>query len=232
MCSVGRSVACLALFGAERGCNQVDPAAALYWRCSPGWLTSPVHQRRFALPRVLSAAKSEDGPGFAGEATWGEVLGSRAAVVGMLLFVLQQFSGINAIVYFSSSGKGGWAAGGIRLALGACWGSLLLLTGSAACLHDCVCMCGHFGICICICMCMVGLFYDACRTHTVALPRPISPSRCSVCQGRHPVGCPGQRCSGGNQRAGHSRGCRADGQGGPQVSEKASHCGSQGTQAG
>jgi len=40
----------------------------------------------------------------ASEPSWGEVLSSRAAIVGMLLFVFQQFSGINAIVYFSSSG--------------------------------------------------------------------------------------------------------------------------------
>jgi hypothetical protein len=51
----------------------------------------------------LPAAKGE-GEGGAGEASWGEVLSSRPAIVGMMLFVFQQFSGINAIVYFSSSG--------------------------------------------------------------------------------------------------------------------------------
>lgn len=49
------------------------------------------------------AAKGE-GEGGGGEASWGEVLTSRATIVGMLLFLFQQFSGINAIVYFSSSG--------------------------------------------------------------------------------------------------------------------------------
>lgn len=50
----------------------------------------------------LGSAKGE-GEGGAGEASWGEVLSSRPAIVGMMLFVFQQFSGINAIVYFSSS---------------------------------------------------------------------------------------------------------------------------------
>ncbi|EFN58991.1 hypothetical protein CHLNCDRAFT_55965 [Chlorella variabilis] len=50
----------------------------------------------------LGSAKGE-GEGGGGEASWGEVLTSRATIVGMLLFLFQQFSGINAIVYFSSS---------------------------------------------------------------------------------------------------------------------------------
>ena len=33
----------------------------------------------------------------------GELLGSRSVRIGMCLFLLQQASGINAIVYFSSS---------------------------------------------------------------------------------------------------------------------------------
>lgn len=41
------------------------------------------------------------------EASWGEVLGSRAALTGVALFAFQQFTGINAIVYFSSSGERG-----------------------------------------------------------------------------------------------------------------------------
>ncbi|PSC75514.1 Plastidic glucose transporter 4 [Micractinium conductrix] len=35
--------------------------------------------------------------------SWGEVLASKGAVVGALIFVFQQFSGINAIVYYSSA---------------------------------------------------------------------------------------------------------------------------------
>jgi sugar porter (SP) family MFS transporter len=38
-----------------------------------------------------------------GEGGWGETLASKGARVGIALFLLQQFSGINAIVYFSSS---------------------------------------------------------------------------------------------------------------------------------
>ena len=59
-------------------------------------------------PIDRTAAKGgEGGGGGGGEPSWGEVLGSRAARIGVALFVFQQFSGINAIVYFSSSG-GGW----------------------------------------------------------------------------------------------------------------------------
>ncbi len=50
-----------------------------------------------------AAAKQSEGG--AGEPSWGEVLSSRAARIGVMLFLFQQFSGINAIVYFSSSGQ-------------------------------------------------------------------------------------------------------------------------------
>lgn len=38
-----------------------------------------------------------------GEAGWSETLAAKGAKIGIVLFLLQQFSGINAIVYFSSS---------------------------------------------------------------------------------------------------------------------------------
>lgn len=46
-------------------------------------------------------AKSDGGP--KDRAQWGEVVANRGALTGAALFFLQQFSGINAIVYFSSS---------------------------------------------------------------------------------------------------------------------------------
>lgn len=55
-------------------------------------------------PAQLGSA--DKGPALAApraEPSWGEVLGSRAARIGVALFLFQQFSGINAIVYFSSS---------------------------------------------------------------------------------------------------------------------------------
>lgn len=52
-------------------------------------------------PVQLGQGKDEGGA--KPDPSWGEVLGSRATAVGMALFVFQQFSGINAIVYFSSS---------------------------------------------------------------------------------------------------------------------------------
>jgi hypothetical protein len=71
-----------------------------------------VRRLRSALPFldgntffVYAAAKGEGEPGGgAAQASWREVLGSRAAQTGVALFVFQQFAGINAIVYFSSSG--------------------------------------------------------------------------------------------------------------------------------
>jgi len=63
-------------------------------------LPSPL-QHAPAHPPV--AAKQSEGG--AGEPSWGEVLSSRAARLGVMLFLFQQFSGINAIVYFSSSGE-------------------------------------------------------------------------------------------------------------------------------
>ncbi|KAI7836406.1 hypothetical protein COHA_009737 [Chlorella ohadii] len=54
-----------------------------------------------AAAAQLGAAKQSEGG--AGEPSWGEVLSSRAARIGVMLFLFQQFSGINAIVYFSSS---------------------------------------------------------------------------------------------------------------------------------
>ncbi len=35
--------------------------------------------------------------------SWGEVLSAKSTQTGMVLFLLQQLSGINAIVYFSSA---------------------------------------------------------------------------------------------------------------------------------
>ncbi|GAB4818024.1 hypothetical protein N2152v2_005070 [Parachlorella kessleri] len=57
------------------------------------------------------------------DASWGEALGSRTALVGCALFLLQQFSGINAIVYFSSSvfERAGIQSGALAsAAVGAC----------------------------------------------------------------------------------------------------------------
>lgn len=50
--------------------------------------------------------------------SWGEVLSSRGAQIGVVMFLLQQFSGINAIVYFSSSvfAKAGIASGALASA--------------------------------------------------------------------------------------------------------------------
>ncbi len=71
------------------------------------------------LPVPFHADKTDGGP--KAEASWGEVLASRGARVGVALFVLQQFSGINAIVYFSSAVfEVGGRAGG-RGGRGVCW---------------------------------------------------------------------------------------------------------------
>lgn len=86
-------------------CNILRPPPPLRYACLPSHLRAPAALCR-ALP--CCAAKHTDEEGGSGmaasEPSWGEVLSSRAAIVGMLLFVFQQFSGINAIVYFSSSG--------------------------------------------------------------------------------------------------------------------------------
>lgn len=52
------------------------------------------------------------------EPSWGEVLASRGARIGVAMFILQQFSGINAIVYFSSAvfAKAGVASGALASA--------------------------------------------------------------------------------------------------------------------
>lgn len=49
----------------------------------------------------LGSDKSDGGA--KAEPGWREVLSSRGAQIGVIMFLLQQFSGINAIVYFSSS---------------------------------------------------------------------------------------------------------------------------------
>ncbi|KAL4437118.1 hypothetical protein ABPG75_004257 [Micractinium tetrahymenae] len=80
---------------------------------SPTWLVLKGHRREAGAvaeklwgadgASQLGSAKHDEGSGSAAGPSWGEVLSSKAAIVGMLLFVFQQFSGINAIVYFSSS---------------------------------------------------------------------------------------------------------------------------------
>lgn len=71
----------------------------------------------------MCAAKEGDGTA-PSQPSWGEVLSSRAALVGVMLFLFQQFSGINAIVYFSSSGERrdveglGWVVYGLLLSRG------------------------------------------------------------------------------------------------------------------
>lgn len=52
------------------------------------------------------------------EPSWGEVFASPGARIGVIMFLLQQFSGINAIVYFSSSvfSKAGIASGALASA--------------------------------------------------------------------------------------------------------------------
>lgn len=64
----------------------------------------------------LGSDKSDGGA--RSEPSWGEVLSSRGAQIGVILFILQQFSGINAIVYFSSSvfAKAGVTSGALASA--------------------------------------------------------------------------------------------------------------------
>jgi hypothetical protein len=62
---------------------------------------------RSPTPRLapwLPLFADKDGGGApAADPSWREVLANRGALTGVAIFVLQQFSGINAIVYFSSS---------------------------------------------------------------------------------------------------------------------------------
>jgi len=57
-------------------------------------------------------------PGTSAKPQWKEVLASRGAKIGVIIFLLQQFSGINAIVYFSSSvfAKAGVTSGALASA--------------------------------------------------------------------------------------------------------------------
>ena len=96
------------------GCARRNVGGLVYWRpaspAMPVALSNACCGRRDMLPSsslpLASAcsAAAKHSEGGAGEPSWGEVLSSRAARIGVMLFLFQQFSGINAIVYFSSSG--------------------------------------------------------------------------------------------------------------------------------
>ena len=77
--------------------------ASVHWEVQVGdvCISSSLTPTARALPRPRPADKTAGGS--KGDAGWGEVLSSRSTALGVTLFVLQQFSGINAIVYFSSS---------------------------------------------------------------------------------------------------------------------------------
>jgi hypothetical protein len=79
---------------------------------SPRWLAAKGRtSEAFAAAEKLWGPTGPDqldeGDGGAGKtatkATMGELLSNKGVLIGCVLFVLQQFSGINAIVYFSSN---------------------------------------------------------------------------------------------------------------------------------
>lgn len=81
---------------------------------SPRWLAARARRKEAqeageklwgaaAQEELGGDASGDDEGGGKGDASWGEALASRTVRIGCALFLLQQFSGINAIVYFSSS---------------------------------------------------------------------------------------------------------------------------------
>lgn len=94
---------------------------------SPSWLALS-GQRSAAEATAAKLWGTSEGPVQLGSAVpssstgqepgWREVLASRGARIGVIMFILQQFSGINAIVYFSSSvfAKSGVASGALASA--------------------------------------------------------------------------------------------------------------------
>lgn len=95
--------------GAAAGCYVCFAKPPCKQRLSPHAL--PICPRHPTLPTVTStgciphtrAEKVVPSGAKAAEASWGEALASKSVRIGCILFLLQQFSGINAIVYFSSS---------------------------------------------------------------------------------------------------------------------------------
>lgn len=103
---------------ASVACRREWPAAAApaaapaaHWHaCAARQLASRRSRHPLRNLPAWHAGKEDEG---GAEPSWGEVLRSRAARTGVALFLFQQFSGINAIVYFSSAGEAGGSGGSL-----------------------------------------------------------------------------------------------------------------------